>query len=123
MAVRVLGQLFKGFHGEGFAMSYTMADFERDYIKKHFLKLTPQERREILHSLPLRERREVLQSLPVRERREVLQSLPPEDRREVLQSLPPEERLAGLPVETIREYLEQLTADRPAEPRKPRRKR
>ena len=53
-------------------MSYTMEDFKRDYFKEHFPKLT------------------------LEERREVLQSLPAEDLREALQSLPPEARLAGL---------------------------
>jgi hypothetical protein len=42
---------------------------------------------------------------------------------EVLQSLPPEKRLAGLSPEQIRQYLDQLTAGRPAAPRKPRRKK
>ena len=68
-------------------MSYTLADFKRDYIKEHFLQLK------------LRERREVLQSLPA------------------------EERLAGLSAEQIRQYLDQLTAGPPFDPRKPRRKK
>ena len=80
-------------------MSYTMEDFVRDYIKEHFPRLTPEERREVLQSLPAAERKEVLRSLP------------------------PEERLAGLSAEQIRQYLDQLTAGRPARPRKPRRKK
>jgi hypothetical protein len=119
----LLGRLFARLQEEDFAMSYTMADFRRDYFKEQFPRLTPEERREVLQSLPLKERREVLQSLPLKERREVLQSLPPEERREVLQSLPPEERLAGLSAEQIQQYLDQLTAARPTESRKPRRKR
>jgi hypothetical protein len=83
----LLGQLFERFQSEGVAMSYTMEDFERDYIKEHFAKLTRDEQRE------------------------------------VLQSLPPEERLAGMSAEQIREYLDQLTAGRPAAPRKPQRKK
>jgi hypothetical protein len=96
---RVLGQLLERFQAEGFAMSYTMEDFERDYFKKHFVKLTPEQRREIV------------------------QALSPQERREVLQALPAEERLAGLPAEQIQQYLDQLTAGRPAEPPKPRRKK
>ncbi len=131
----LLGQLFKKFQQEGFAMSYTMADFRRDYIKEYFPQLTaeerrellqtlpPAERREVLGSLPLRERREMLESLPPADRRQILQSLPPTERREILESLPPEERLAGLSAEQIRGYLEQLSSDRPVEPRKPRRRR
>lgn len=82
----LLGQLFERLREEGFAMSFTMEDFKRQYAKEHF----PQ--------------------------------LPPEERREVLQSLPPEELLAALSAEQIREYLDQLTAGRPAPPGKPRRK-
>src|SRR5439155_16421329 len=48
----LLGQLFERIQGEDFAMSYTMADFKRDYVKEHFAKLTPEERREVLQSLP-----------------------------------------------------------------------
>jgi hypothetical protein len=83
----LLKQLFERFHVEGFAMSYTMEDFRRDFFKEHLLKLTP------------------------------------EERRDVLQSLPTEERLGGLSVEQIRQYLDELTASRPAQARKPRRKR
>ncbi len=96
---QLLGQLFERLQGEGFAMSYTMEDFKHDYIKEHFPQLPPEERREIL------------------------QSLPPEEQAEVLQSLPPEKRLAGLSEEQIRQYLDQLTAGRRTQPRKPRRKR
>jgi hypothetical protein len=93
---RLLGQLFERLQGEGFAMSFTMEDFNRQYIKERFRRLTPQERLEVLRSLPLEER---------------------------LAGLAPEERLAGLSEEQIREYLDQLTAGRPAAPRKPRRKK
>jgi hypothetical protein len=53
---RVLGRLFERLQGEGFAMSYTMADFERDYIKEHFPQLTPEEQEEVLRSLPVEKR-------------------------------------------------------------------
>jgi hypothetical protein len=46
-----------------------------------------------------------------------------EEREEVLRSLPAEERLAGLSAEQIRQYLDQLTAERPPAGRKPRRKK
>src|SRR5438445_535373 len=39
----LLGQLFDRLHGEGFAMSYTMEDFQRQYVKEHFQRLTPEE--------------------------------------------------------------------------------
>jgi hypothetical protein len=83
----LLGQLFERFLGEGFAMSYTMEDFVRDYMKEHLPRLTPEEQREVLKSLPL------------------------------------ERRLAGVSAEEIRRYLDKLTAERSAEPRKPRRRR
>ena len=73
---------------------YTMEDFNRQYIKDHFARLTPEEQEE------------------------VLQRLPPERR---LAGLPPEQRLAGLSPAQIRQYLDQLTSGRPAAPRKPRR--
>ena len=101
----VLGQLLERFQREGFAMSYTMHDFLRDYIKEHFPQLTPQEQLEVLKSLPPEQR---------------LAGLPPEQR---LAGLPPEQRLAGLSAEQIQQYLEQLTAQRPARPRKPRAKK
>jgi hypothetical protein len=131
----LLGQLFERFEREGFVMSYTMADFRRDYIKEHLPQLPVRERREILESLPSEERRrmleslppeerrEILESLPPEERREILESLPPEERREILESLPPEERLAGLSEEQIRQYLERMTARRSSSPRKPKRRK
>jgi hypothetical protein len=92
---------------EGFAVSYTMEDFKRDYVKKHFALLTPQEQREALQAMPLEKQLEVIEALP----------------QEVLDALPPERRLAGLSAEQIRQYLEQLTANRPSAPRNPRRKK
>jgi hypothetical protein len=68
-------------------MSFTMEDFQRQYVKEHFAQLTPKEQEEVLRSLP------------------------------------PEQRLAGLSAEQIRQYLDRLTAGRPAGPRKPRRKK
>jgi hypothetical protein len=96
---RLLGQLFENLRSEGLAVSFTMEDFNRQYVKEHFARLTPEERRE------------------------VLQSLPPEQRLEVLQSLPPEQRLEGLSEEQIQQYLERLRARRPAAPRRTRRKK
>jgi hypothetical protein len=93
---RLLGQLFEKLRGEGFTVSYTMEDFNRQYVKEHFARLTP------------------------KERREALESLPPQEREEVLEALPPEERMAGLSPEQIRQYLDRLTAGGTAVPRKPR---
>jgi hypothetical protein len=95
----LLGQLFERFQGEGLVMPYTMEDFQRDYVKEHFAKLTPEEQRE------------------------ALQALPPEKQQAVLQALPLEKRLEGLSAEQIRQYLDKLTAGRPAASRKPRRKK
>jgi hypothetical protein len=105
---RLLRLLLERYPGEGVVMPYTLEDFDRWYIKEHFPQLTPQERREILERLPLAERREVLQSLPPAER---------------LAGLSPEARLAGLSEEQVRQLLDQLTAGRSAQPRKPRRKK
>ena len=122
----LLGQLFEGLRREGMAMSFTMEDFRRQYIRDHFRqlaaeeqrsaleRLSPESRRALLQSLPAEAFREVLQSLPAEEHREVLQSLSAEERQEVLQLLPPEERMAGLSAEQIRQYLDRLTAGRPS---------
>ncbi len=132
----MLEQLLEKFREEGFTMSFTMEDFQRQYAKEHFARLTPEEQRSalerlsperrwaLLQSLPPEFLREVVKSLPAEEHRQVLESLSPEERREVLESLPPEERLAGLSAEQIRQHLERLTSSRPADPRnKSRRKR
>jgi hypothetical protein len=116
---RLLGQLFERLRGEGFAVSFTMEDFNRQYTLEHFPRLTPEEQRKALERLSPEQRREVLQGLSPEVRQEVLRSLSPEER---LAGLPLEERLAGLSAEQIREYLEQLSAGRPTAPRKPRRK-
>jgi hypothetical protein len=92
----LLRQLFESFREEDLAMSYTMEDFKRDLFTKHFAQLTPEEQEEVLRALP------------------------PERR---LAGLPPEQRLAGLSAEQIRHYLDRLNAERPAKPRKPRRKK
>ena len=80
-------------------MSFTMEDFQRQYAREHFARLTPEEQRE------------------------ALERLPPGRRQELLESLPPEERLAGLSPEQIQQYLKKLTAGRSGGPRKPRRKK
>ena len=33
-------------------MSFTMEDFQRQYVKEHFPKLTPKEQQEVIQSLP-----------------------------------------------------------------------
>jgi hypothetical protein len=93
---RLLGQLFERLRGEGFAVSFTMEDFNRQYIKDHFPQLTPEEQEEVLKGLPAERR---------------------------LAGLPLEQRLAGLSVEQIRQYLARLSSKRSAAPRKPRRKK
>ena len=55
--------------------------------------------------------------------KEHLARLTPQEREEILRALPAEERLAGLSAEQIRQYLDRLTARRPATSRKPRRKK
>jgi hypothetical protein len=75
----LLGQLFAKLRAEDFAMSYTMEDFKRDYVKEHFAHLTPEERKEALKALPLEER---------------LADLPPEQIRQYLEQLTAEHRAA-----------------------------
>lgn len=59
----LLRQLFERLEGEGLAMSYTMEDFQRQFVKEHFPKLTPEERRDVLESLPAEVRRQVIEDL------------------------------------------------------------
>ena len=94
----MLEQLWQTFRGEGLTMSYTMEDFQRQYAKDHFARLTPEEQRE------------------------ALELLTPERRREVLKALPAEDLWAALSAEQV-QHLQQQTADRPAEPRKRKRKK
>lgn len=51
---------------------YTMEDFQREYAKKNFSRLTPEERREVIQSLPPEEQQEVLDALPPERIREYL---------------------------------------------------
>lgn len=52
----LLGQLFRRFRREISTMSYTMEDFKRDMFREYFTELPPEERRELLESLPLEKR-------------------------------------------------------------------
>jgi hypothetical protein len=63
----LLGRLFERLQGEGLAMSFTMADFKRQYFKEEFAKLTPEEQREILQSLPAEELLGVLSAEQIRQ--------------------------------------------------------
>lgn len=95
----LLAQLFERFREEGVAVSFTWEEFERQYVKEHFKKLTPAERRE------------------------ALESLAPEERREVLQALPLEELLTLLSAEQVQQLREQVLAGVAPQPRKSKRKR
>jgi hypothetical protein len=95
----LLGLLFEKLQGEGFAMSFTMEDFQRWYVKEHFTQLTPEEQRE------------------------ALERLSPKHRREVLQGLPVGELLTWLSAEQVQQLREELLADPAPQPRKSRRKR
>jgi hypothetical protein len=64
---QLLGRLFEGLRREGFTMSYTMEDFRRDYVKEEFPRLTPEERREVLRSLPPKELLGVLSKEQIQE--------------------------------------------------------
>ena len=55
--------------------------------------------------------------------KEHLPELTPQEQAEVLQALPTEVRLAGLSVEQIRQYLDQVTGGQEARSRPPRRRK
>lgn len=80
----LLDQLFEGFQREGIAVSYTMEDFRREYIRTHF---TPEQ---------------LLKMLPPDE---LLKALSPDER---LKGLSPEERLKGFSREEVEGYLQRL---------------
>jgi hypothetical protein len=128
---RLLRQLLESYQEEGLGMPFTLADFDRWYIRSHFSQLTLQEQQEVFQTLPPERQQGLLQTLPPERQQELLQTLPPERQQELLQTLPLEKRLAGLSPaqvlaslseEQIREYLERRSAERPSKPRKPRRK-
>jgi hypothetical protein len=78
---QLLGQLFERLKAEGFAMSYTMEDFKRDYNREQFLKLTPEKQREILKALPPEIRLADLSAEQIRHYLDQLTAAPPAERR------------------------------------------
>jgi hypothetical protein len=122
----LIGRLFESLRREGFAMSYTMEDFKRDYAKNNFPGLTAEELKEIVRDLKPHELKTFMQVLPLES---MVAELPPEAR---VAGLPPEARVAGLPPESIlsalseeqiRRYLDNLSASRKETKRKPKRKK
>ena len=115
----VLAQLFKGFEEEGFGMPFTMEDFRRQMVKD----IRPDEKIEVLQSLPPEERVAGLtleQRLTGLTEEQRLAGLTEEQR---LAGLTEEQRLAGLTEEQIRGYLDRLTAESPSPTRKSRKKK
>jgi hypothetical protein len=92
----VLWDLLKSYEREGMVMAFTMADFRREFVKKYFPQLSPEEQED------------------------VLQALPPETR---IAGVPLADHLAGLSEEQLRQLLDQVAAKRTAQLRKPRRKK
>ncbi len=121
----VLDQLFESLKGEGLTM-YTMKDFERDYFKRHFLKLTQKEKVEFVRLMTQGTSLEGVSPetlLAGLMRPKIRQTELTPEQEELLQTVPPEKRFAGLSDEKIRQYLEQRTAGRKTTTRKPRRKK
>jgi hypothetical protein len=63
----LLVELFEGFQSEGFPMPFTMEDFEREFVKKHFPKLSPKDQADVLKSLPAEQRLAGLSEEQIRE--------------------------------------------------------
>lgn len=63
----LLVQLFEGLQAEGVAMPFTMEDFQRQFVKEHFSKLTRKERADMIKSLPAEERLEGLSAEQIQE--------------------------------------------------------
>jgi hypothetical protein len=104
----LLNTLFERYAGEGLIMPYTMEDFRRDYILKHFNNLT------------IDELQKALEGLSEEARRQVLEGMSAEDR---LQGLSPEDRLAGLSVEEIERILHERQTHPLPDPKKSRRRK
>jgi hypothetical protein len=49
---RVLDQLFARLRGEGLTVTFTMEDFNRQYIMERFPQLTPEEQDKVLQAFP-----------------------------------------------------------------------
>lgn len=107
--------LFEKYKVEEIVMAYTMEDFQKDYAKANFGRLTREDQIEVLQALPLERRQQLVKTLPA----EVLQSLA----LEVVESLPLEDRLAGTTKEQIQQYLNRLEHKSEPTPRKPRGRR
>ena len=82
--VALLYQVFALYREEGLVVSYTMEDFQRDFIKEHLPDATPQELEDLLRALPTAWR--LFSNLPLEMR---------------LGLLPPEARLVGLTLEQL----------------------
>jgi hypothetical protein len=84
-------QLFESFEREEIAVSYTMEDFRRDFVKEHFKDLTPEERLESIMMLPPEEQLELFKKPAPKQRRKPPKKLTPELRLHLLEDLTPEE--------------------------------
>lgn len=120
---QILGQLFLNLRREGFTVSYTVEDFQREFPKTFFAAMTPEERRLAMEGLAPEERRQILEGMSPEDRQQALLALPPEQRQKFVEVLSPEERLEGLSKEQIQQYLERLGTDRPAKSGKTRKKK
>jgi hypothetical protein len=92
----LLYQLFALYRKEGLVVSYTMEDFQRDFIKEHLPDATPQEQEDLFRAWPAAWR--LFQNLPLEMR---------------LGRLPPEARLVGLTLEQLedmRQFLDTAIA-------------
>ncbi len=89
----VLNNLFDNYNMEGIPVSYTMQDFQRDYVKNHLEVLTPDDRLRGLSP------DEVLNRFSPDDR---LRGISPDDR---IKGLSLSDRLKGISFEDIQQYL------------------
>jgi len=101
----LLNQLFTNYQSEGLNMSYTMKDFEKDFVKEHLDVLSDDER---LKGIPIDKR---LKGISTDERLKgistdtILDKIPKDER---LKGISTEEILKRLSEKDIRLYLEKL---------------
>jgi len=73
----LLIELFEGLEAEGLHMPFTMEDFQRQFVKKHFPKLSPKDQADVLKSLPAERRLAGLSEEEIRRYLERLSAEPP----------------------------------------------
>lgn len=104
-------------------MPYTMDDFQRDYLKKHFLELSHDERLEVLGELSPEEQVQVFERLTPDRIQKVLDRLDKLRKQALLKSVPLDALLAALWAYQVPVDVDRPESRKPAKSRGSRRKK